>query len=273
MQLEPTSVATPNLRLIPVEAPQPHEEHDYQRAQPLIETIQQADVFTNPPIVTQTADNLYIILDGANRCHSLKALEFPHILVQIVSYNSGQVQLENWNHVVSEWDANAFLNAISQLPDIEIHDGQHKHAIAHVYTSSTDLYALTAPVNSVHERNTALRDFVRVYQQNARLNRTPINEPNEVWNVFRNVTALVVFPGYAPKDIIEAARHQAYLPPGISRHIVQGRALQLNYPITALKDTQTSLEDKNARLEEWLKNKFINRQVRYYAEATYQFSE
>lgn len=273
MQSEPTSAATPNLRLIPVDAPQPHEEHDYQRAQPLIKSIKRADVFTNPPIVTQTADNLYIILDGANRCHSLRALEFPHILVQVVSYNSGQVQLESWNHVVSGWNADAFLSEIQQLPDVEIHNGQHKHAIAHVYTSSNDLYALTAPVNSVHERNAALRDFVRVYQQNAHLNRTPLNEPDEVWDVFRDVTALVVFPGYAPRDIIEAARYQAYLPPGISRHIVQGRALQVNYPIDSLKDTHTSLADKNAQLEDWLKDKFMNRQVRYYAEATYQFSE
>ena len=40
-----------------------------------------------------------------------------------------------------------------------------------------------------------------------------------------------------------------------------------------LRDPATPLERKNARLLEWLQTKLANRQVRYYAEATYQFDE
>lgn len=266
------SVPTPDLRIIPTTAPQPHEEHDEQRSLPLMEVIQQAAHFTNPPIVTQIEDD-YIVLDGANRCHTFAALRFPYILVQVVSYYSGQVELQTWNHVVSRWTEGAFLTELEALPDVNISEGQDKHAIAHVCLHDDTVLALNAPVQSVHERNAALRDVVRVYQQNAVLSRTPLTEPTEVWKLYPEANALVIFPGYEPKDIIEAARYHAYLPPGISRHIVHGRALQLNYPLAHLRDTTEDLETKNRHLHIWLTEKLLNREVRYYAESTYQFSE
>ncbi len=266
-------VPPPDLRIIPVDAPQPHEEHDSQRSQPLINKIRYAEFITNPPIVTHTEDDQYIILDGANRCFTFAALEFPYILVQVVSYFGGQVELNTWNHVVSHWNAGEFMEQVDALEDVEMLEGQHKHAIAHVCLPNGSMIALNAPVQSVHERNAALRDFVRIYQQNATLNRTPLTEPAEVWKLFPEATALVIFPGYRPNDIIEAARYEAYLPPGISRHVVHGRALQLNYPAAALKDKTEPLEAKNANLKRWLTDKLLNRQVRYYAEATYQFNE
>lgn len=237
-------------------------------------TLRGATYMTNPPIVTQTADGMYIVLDGANRCHSFAALGFPYILVQVVSYFSEQVELETWNHVVSRWNADEFMQQLEALPDIEVREGQDKNAIAHISLRDDGrVLALNAPVQSVHERNAALRKLVHIYQQNAALNRTPINEPAEVWKLYPHANALVIFPGYEPKDIVEAARYQAYLPPGISRHIVHGRALQVNYPIKHLQDTSETLEAKNERLRQWLTDKIENRGVRYYAEATYQFNE
>lgn len=273
MQTESVSATTPDLRLIPVDAPQPHETHDHQRSEPLLNKIEQAETMTNPPIVTHTADDLYVILDGANRCYTFRRLHIPHILVQVVSYDSGQVQLNNWNHIISEWDTQTLLSLAEDLPGVSVHQGDHQNAIARIYTPEGHHYTLAAPVTSVQERNAALRDFVGLYQQHGRLNRTPLEKPEDVWHLFPGINALVVFPTYTPKDIIAAARHEAYLPPGISRHIVQGRALHVNYPIKALRDTTTPLADKNQQLEKWLQQKYMDRQVRYYAEATYQFSE
>lgn len=267
------SAPTPDLRIIPADAPQAHEEHDTQRSIPLMERLKAAETMTNPPIVTQTEDGSYVILDGANRCYSFAALRFPHILVQVVSYFSGQVELGTWNHVVSRWNANALLDQTRKLPDIQLHEGQHRSAIAHLYIPNGPIYALLSPVQTTHERNAALREFVRIYQKNAVLNRTPHTEPEEVWHLYSEANALVLFPAYQPHHIIDAARQHAYLPPGISRHIVQGRALQVNYPMSILRDAETPLEQKNEDLRAWLTQKLMNRAIRYYAEATYQFSE
>jgi hypothetical protein len=47
----------------------------------------------------------------------------------------------------------------------------------------------------------------------------------------------------------------------------------VNYPIERLKDKATNLIDKNEQLRLWMQEKLAQRQVRYYAEATYQFDE
>jgi len=267
------SAPTPDLRIIPADAPQAHEEHDTQRSIPLMERLESAETMTNPPVVTQTDDGSYVILDGANRCYSFAALGYPHILVQVVSYFSGQVELGTWNHVVSRWNANALLEQTEQLPDVQLQEGQHRAAIAHLYIPNGPIYALRSPVQTTHERNAALREFVRIYQKNAVLNRTPLTEPDDVWHLYSEANALVLFPSYEPHHIIEAARQRAYLPPGISRHIVHGRALQVNYPMSKLLDQDTPLEQKNEELQAWVTQKLMNRAIRYYAEATYQFSE
>ena len=44
-------------------------------------------------------------------------------------------------------------------------------------------------------------------------------------------------------------------------------------PLAALRDPNITLEQKNIDLLRWMQNKLANRQVRYYAEATYQFDE
>jgi hypothetical protein len=269
-----TSAPTPDLRIVPTENVHPHEEHDSQRSIPLIEQLKRAEVMTNPPIVAPIEDSEhYVILDGANRCYSFQHLGYTQILVQVISYDSGYVELENWHHVIGGWDAAAFVSALRALPNVELIDGYNTHAIAHIYFRDGHTMALRAAVKSTHERNEVLCSVVRVYQQNAKLHRTAVNDPLENWMLFPDGIAMVVFPHYQPTDIIAAARYKAYLPPGVSRHIVHGRALSVNYPLNLLNDEHTPLEEKNEALKVWIQNKMANRQVRYYAEATYQFGE
>lgn len=273
MTSEHANAPTPDLRIVPAEALLPHEEHDSQRSLPLIERLKNEDFIINPPVVAPIGSIQYVILDGANRCHSFRALGYPHMLVQVSPYDSGQVELETWNHIVSDWDEATFLSQLAALPEIELVSGQQHQAIAHILTRSGQVLAACSPVRSVHERNAALRKVVRTYQQNAVLHRTTLSEPGEIWPLYETAVALVFFPQYQPADILAAARHEAYLPPGVSRHIVHGRALRVNYPIERLKDKTTQLSDKNEQLRHWLQRKLAQRQVRYYAEATYQFDE
>ena len=264
---------TPDLRIVSAEALLPHEEHDLQRSLPLIERLKTEDFIINPPVVAPIGSTQFVVLDGANRCHSFRALGYPHMLVQVSSYDSGQVELETWNHIVSDWDETTFLKHLAALPEIEVTNGQNHQAVAHLLTRSGQLLAVCSPVSSVHERNAALRKVVSIYQQNASLHRTTLSEPDEIWPLYETAVALVFFPHYQPADIMAAARHEAWLPPGVSRHIVHGRALRVNYPIERLKDKTTRLSDKNEQLRLWMQDKLAQRQVRYYAEATYQFDE
>lgn len=273
MTVDRSHAPIPDLRIIPTEAVHAHEDSDSQRALPLIERLQQEAYVINPPIVAPMGSDQFVILDGANRCHAFQHLNYPHILVQVVSYDGGSVELETWNHVIGAWSADAFLQRLDELKEIELHEGQDAHAIMHIVLRDERVIAVRTPVESAHERNAALRHIVAIYQQNAHLHRTTINEPQDIWKLYPDAAALVIFPHYQPADITAAARYKAYLPPGVSRHVVYGRALRINYPLADLIDETVSLTEKNARLQDWLRTKLARRQVRFYAESTYQFDE
>lgn len=263
----------PDLRILAVDQIVAHEEHDSQRSDPLMKRLVLAEVFTNPPVVAPMDDGRFVVLDGANRYHCFSALGFPHLLVQVVDYKSGFVELGVWNHVITEWDRDEFQAELERLPDVKIRHGWDHTAVAQVLLSDGLVLALDAPNSTIEERNQALRELVHVYLRRGRMHRSALHDPTLIWPLYPRAVALVLFPPYTPDDIISAARHQAFLPPGISRHIIHGRALKLFYPMDALRDTTTSTEGKNAALQEWVLRKLSNREVRYYAEATYQFDE
>ncbi len=98
MTLPQLDAPHPELRIIPTEALRPHEEHDNQRSVPLAERLSQETHMINPPVVAPMDDG-YVILDGANRFHAFTHLGYPHILVQIVDYESEWVELDTWHHV------------------------------------------------------------------------------------------------------------------------------------------------------------------------------
>lgn len=268
-----SNVPTPILRVIPVSNLHPHEEHDSQRSEPLKQRILSETTMINPPLVAPMDDDHYVILDGANRVYAFSELGYPHILAQVASYGSGLVELSNWQHVVASWDSPQFIQSLRELPEVTLEASADASIVAELHLRDDRVIAVYASGTTIHERNAALRKVVSVYQQNARLHRTALSDPAEIWTLFPDAIALVVFPPYLPADIIAAAQEHAYLPPGISRHIVHGRAIRVNYPLEALRDPTTTLEQKNADLLNWMQNKMANRQVRYYAEATYQFDE
>ena len=160
-------VPTPDLRIVPVSALRPHEEHDSQRSEPLIERFRSETVMINPPLVAPMHDGNYVILDGANRFHVFSELGYPHILVQVASYESGFVELSNWQHVVVGWEAQRMLEQCAQIPGVTLANGESEHAIARVEARDGEQSDVCARVSSVIERNAALCQFVRLYQQNA----------------------------------------------------------------------------------------------------------
>jgi hypothetical protein len=87
------------------------------------------------------------------------------------------------------------------------------------------------------------------------------------------VTALVVFPHFEPAEVLELATSGAQLPAGITRHVVSWRALRVNVPLDKLADPDRTLTEKNRWLDEWLREKAQERQVRFYQESTVLFDE
>jgi hypothetical protein len=259
----------PDLRIVATESLLPHEEHDSQRAEPLAERLSRESFMINPPVVAPL-DGRWVILDGANRFHAFSYLEYPHILVQSTTYESGWVELGTWSHVIGHWSADALLAGASEIGEARLVAGAHAGALAAIVLPGGDEYALLC---DNHSRLSAVaRTLVSLYQRQAALHRTAIGDSGVLWDLYPDACAVVRFPSLQSQDILNAAKSGDFLPPGVSRHIVHGRAIRVNYPMEALR-APGSLDAKNAALLEWVRGKLANRQVRYYAEATYQFDE
>lgn len=268
-----TIAPPPDLRIVPTNLLHAHEDHDSQRSIPLVERLRHETMMINPPLVAPMGSGQFVVLDGANRVHAFQELKYPHILVQIAPYESGQVELSTWDHIVSGWTSTALLDEISSLAEVQVTSAQSENTVARILLREGEHIGLCCAVQNTHDRNAAQRKIVSVYQQRARLDRTADIEPEQAWDLYPAGVAMVTFPLYLPEDIIEAARDHAFLPAGVSRHIVHGRAIQVNFPLEILRSADMSLEDKNEALHLWIQDKLANRHVRYYAEATYQYDE
>jgi hypothetical protein len=285
--IEPAlEIPPPVLRFVPTDSVLAHEEHDQQRFAPLLKRIPQSGIWLHPPIVAPIPDSngKYVILDGANRCHAVAELGYPHILVQTVEYDSGQVTLDTWSHVISHLATNAFLPDILALNEVGIHKADiwtaraelaNREALAYIIdvVNSREVYVIDSNARGMRARTELLRSIVDTYISRCVLERINTADPVHVEQMFTNATALVVFPHYESAEIVVAAREQILLPPGISRHIIQGRAMRLLYPLEVLIDSNTPLDQKNADLQAWVNNRIAKRAVRLYAEATYNFDD
>jgi hypothetical protein len=90
--------------------------------------------------------------------------------------------------------------------------------------------------------------------------------------LYSDLAGVVVFPKYDTCEVLALARDGELLPAGLTRHLIQGRILRVNYPLSELKSSD-SLEIKNARLQEWMRSKMASKEVRFYGEMTYLFDE
>jgi hypothetical protein len=255
----------------------------------LLQRIESDGVWLNPPVVAPMHDEAfgtpqqhYTILDGANRCYCLTELGYPHILVQVVDYHSKQVTLETWNHVLSDAEVDDFLPPIYKISGLHVEATDAdtaaaaldlQTAIAYFHILPTRYLMLLADRNDLHSRTDTLRQVVNCYKPVVRLNRINHDAAEVIRRLYPTTVAIMIFPHYSPAEIEEAARQRVFLPPGLSRHIIQGRAMRLHYPLAALKDPQTSLEQKNADLLAWMQDRAAHKRIRLYEEATYVFDE
>jgi hypothetical protein len=281
---QPSIGIMPDLRIVPMDTLVPHEEHDAQRSEPLIARIREAGVWLNPPIVAEMGDGRFVILDGANRHFALRSLGYPHILVQVVEYESEDVRLETWHHIVSGVSWFELLRHIHEIEGLNVDTCDllsaraalaRRDALAYVVLrdEAANLMRAEAPAASLDQRNHLLRSIVDTYKRSGILNRVTTDRLSAARRLYPDAVAIIVFPHYEPVEIVVAAREGAHLPPGITRHLIHGRALRLNYPLAVLRDESRSLAQKNADLQHWIQERMAAKRIRYYAESTYNFDE
>ena len=104
------------------------------------------------------------------------------------------------------------------------------------------------------------------------MDRTNLRDIHTLSVLYPQLTGLIIFPGFRIEEVLYLAGAGHLLPTGSTRFIISPRALHVNYPLSEL-GADTSLEEKNANLNQWLQDRLTDKKVRYYQEATFLFDE
>ena len=276
------SSETPDLRIVPIDQLVEHEYNDAQRTAPLAIRLQAEGLLKNPPIVAQLDDEeRFVVLDGANRTTALHALGYAACLVQVVKYEEPFVTLSTWHHVVTGLSQADYLGAMHAVDGLEMAPIDLLHAQAGLarrellaYTICQDgrVFAAQTQPHDLHQRNDLLNAMVDTYKDRGRLYRAAADHLDEARRLYPDLTGLVIFPRYESSEVLALARDGELLPTGLTRHLIQGRALRTNYPLAELS-ASNSLAEKNQRLREWVKARLNAKEMRFYGEATFLFDE
>lgn len=273
--------STPRLEVIPIASLVIHEWHDDQRTPPLMARLQESGVLRNPPIVAplQDGSQRYMVLDGANRITTLRKMDYPHAVVQVVHPDDPGLKLYNWNHVVWGLDTPELVSAIENLPDIELVRGEEERpdlwgdcGLAMIQMPRGEQYTICTPEEQLVRRVELLNAIVDSYKDRARLDRTNEWSVVRLKAVYPDLCGLVIFPHFEIQQVLSLAGEGNLLPAGITRFTISPRVLHLNYPLEAMAANQP-VEEKNADLQRFIQARMEHKGVRYYAEATYLFDE
>ena len=271
----------PTLRILPIESLILHEDHDRQRALPLVEKLRAAGVLRNPPIVMPLTDesNRYMVLDGANRVTSLRELEFPHIVAQVVEASNPNVNLQTWNHVTWGMKTRTFMSRLRRIKELELVKVNTRKSVdapkyvpVQVRMPDGGFYLLREQPSDLPTHISTLHEIVNVYKTSAALGRTSQTLIDTFKHIYPDLTALIIFPHFRIKTVLKLVAQQIMLPTGITRFTVSPRALHLNYPLHELSSGKP-IEYKQAYLQQWVEDRVKHKGVRLYSEATFLFDE
>lgn len=270
----------PILKILPVQDLVLHEDHDLQRTLPLVEKLRAQGILRNPPIVMplQDGSGRYMVLDGANRVTSLRSMDFPHIVAQVVAADDPHVSLMTWNHVVWGLRPGALLTALRRVEGLQVQRIRPERSVNApdctpllLRLADGRLYMACAGPDADHQ-NRILHAVVGTYKDRAGFDRTSQTLVDAFADIHPDLTGLVIFPRFDIPTLLQMCARGQVLPTGITRFTVSPRVLHLNYPLHELSSARP-LAEKQAYLTRWVQERLLARGIRYYAEATFLFDE
>jgi hypothetical protein len=268
-----------NLKIVPTEKVILHEHVDPLRVKTLMETLRERAVLKNPIVVTE-ADGDYVVLDGATRSTALKTMKIPSALVQVVDYTSADIQLHNWHHAIIGMTTNQLLTKIGEVEGLKSSQSNMDELKKKIdlriilfgfvtpdgsrisYSSDEDHQTQMKQLNHIVDGYVGKAEFLRTIEMDPLLLRSQLPD----------LSAIFLFPRFSPKDIIMSAKNNSKIPAGISRHLVNGRALGVNVPLEILSNAESHSE-KNEWLDKFLNTRFRKKMVRTYEETTVVFDD
>lgn len=267
------------LRFVPLDRLLLHEEVNPFRVKRLAKALSRDGKLRNPPVVAERGER-YVVLDGATRTSVLREMGFRDALVQIVDHKADVIELRTWHHVVVGLAPNRLLANLARvdnllLKQVEAKTGQRmlaaREIVGRVIMHDGREFAVWCEGDVICQAN-LLCDLVAVYRGKAEVHRTTSVDLAELIRQFPDLSAVVVFFCFSPSEIIDIALNSSYVPMGITRHIISGRALGLDIPLEMLTDEQ-ALVAKNDWLQDLIRQRLQANKIRLYQEPVFIFDD
>ena len=267
------------LRVVPMDKVVPHEHIDQKRVNRLANRLQKDGRLSNPPVVMETDDGRYMVLDGATRTAAFRQLGYPHGVVQLASPEDG-LGLHTWFHVIQQIDEDQLLSLMNNLSNINLEQVEPDKAddIMFEYGGLCYVHFANGRVFLVHakpgvNRLDALNQLTAAYIEAAHVDRTLNDNVISLRMEYPEMAAVVFFPEYTVTQVMQATLSSGrYFPAGITRFIIPGRILRLNIETDVLQSDKP-LWEKNR----WLHHLLLDRQgkggIRFYAEPVFLLDE
>ena len=219
------------------------------------------------------------MLDGANRSTAAKAAGFPHMVVQVVTYDERHVRLTTWNHALSSYPHGELEPALGRIAGLKCARTDRLHARA----------MLRAPrgagVDPLRRRRGARlqggADLTSATRCSTRWS-TPIASTGA--STASRAAGCARRAAAAPTSRrSRCSALRARRDPGAGEdgrpatrgHRTSSRALARAHQRAdrAAGRHEALLDSKNEWLAEWVRERLAMRQVRYYEEPTVLFDE
>jgi hypothetical protein len=156
------------------------------------------------------------------------------------------VTLTTWHHVIEGIDPKSLTAELTNLEgvDMVLTDPLRARAglarreyLMYVIRADGEVFAARIEVarRDLQEQNRLLNALVDTYKDRGQVHRVMSEELEEVKGLYPGMAGLVIFPQYDTSEVLELAQEGELLPAGLTRHLIQGRALRINYPLSELR--------------------------------------
>ncbi len=261
-----------SLQVVPLAKVSPHEEVDDKRVSQLMTAIETNPRLIDPPIATYW-NGRYVILDGATRFTAFKRLGFAHMIFQIVDAAQESFTLDTWYHAISSDQPFAdLLTHLQQLdgiffqelsPDETLSVFQDEAALCYILDCNGRITLAKAASEAVYLA--VMNNLVANYTAWGSVERTLLTDLPRLKEQFPQLTAVAIFPPFAPKTVFDVASKGGFVPAGLTRFIIPGRILRLNIDLDRLKKSDT-LAAKRRWFKKYLTDRLTSSRLRYYQE-------
>jgi len=266
----------PELHMVALDDVVLHEDPDAERVARLLDRFAADGVLRNPPVVGRLDGHRRVVLDGANRVTALRQLDCRHVLVQEIDLFDRKLVLDSWHHVIEHLSPERLLAHARSVPEVmvEKHEPPAQDGVATLaqFRFAQETWEARSRSHDLAERVSQLHDLTRAHHSLAYSDRVSYTDLAHLQRHYRDFTALVTYPLFTCEDLVEITRQDRRLPSGITRVLLPKRALRFNLQVQVLQ-TGLSVEEKEAWLQQTIRQKVADKAIRFYREPTFVFDE